>query len=244
MLLSEANTGRIRSTVHLPFKLEEQIVLDVDRLHALLQLGGTRSLRITSNQDGETSQTSFSVIGVNSGGSAMAGKTEMKIIPTFTNSVDKAPDKRLTKQASWQDMKVSFNVAELKKRILTSNEDVREPALWAKEIDLGLRVSITQAGEQHLLTFGRDPSDKLRNSGWFVFGALSAATGGVNSLIRYAAITMPLHLALDSFLNGVEKPGSGQRLGLFRGWEFDRAVVLGMYALAGPVARENFKKIK
>ena len=139
---------------------------------------------------------------------------------------------------------VSFNIVELKQRILASNEDVRKPARWAKEIDQGLKVSLTQAGEQHLLTFGSDPLDKLRHSGWFVFGALSAAVGGMDGLAWYVATSVPLHLALDSFAYGVEKSGSGQRLSLFRGWELDRAAVLGMYALAGPVARENFNKVK
>ena len=236
--LSQANTDRIRSTVELPFKLEDKVGLNVDRLHTLLQLGGTQSLRITSNPDGETSWTSFSVIGVNGDGSAAAGGVKTKMIPTFTNSVDRMPGSLLTKQALWQNMRVSFNVKELQKRILGGDGDVRQPTRWTKEIDRGLRTSVMQTGERNLLSFGYDSLDKLRNSLWYTFGAVAAATGGAAGVIPYAIVSIPLNLALESFRWGVEGPGRGFRLSLFRGWELDRWLALGMYELTGPVVQE------
>ena len=234
--MSEANTGRLRTTATLPFQLQEEVGLNVKRLHAICQVAGFRHLRIQNDPEGETSQSVPQIIGIDNNGTAIAGKAKIKKAHTF--HVDYSPTseyKKPWKQARWQNLTISLNTEEMKQRILLSDESVRDPTRWGEEINRALRKAATKEGVRHLVN-DLERFEKLLTL--FAFALVSsdeivdALAGNIEpkTVVPRIAFSFALLSAvmtgIDSLGYGREKPGGGRRISLFLGPELDRAVAL------------------
>ena len=236
MPMPEANTSRLRTTATLPFQLQEEVGLNIKRLHAICQVAGFRHLRIQNDSEGETSQAVPQIVGVDRDGTAMAGKAKIKKAHTF--HVDYSPTfeyKKSWKQARWQNLTISLNTEEMKQRILLSDESVRDSTRWGKEINGALKKAAIKGGVRHLVN-DLERFEKLLTLFGFALCSsseiMSALAGNIEPKTVVPRIAFSFALlgtvmtALDSLGYGREKPGGGRRISLFLGPELDRAVAL------------------
>ena len=234
--MSEANTGRLRTTATLPFQLQEEVGLNVKRLHTICQVAGFRHLRIQNDQEGETSQSVPQVIGIDNDGTAIAGKAKIKRAPTF--HVDYSPTSKYMeywKQSVWQNLTISLNTEEMKQRILLSDESVGNPTRWGEEINGALKKAAIKEGTRHLVKDFRRFEKLLTLFGFAAATSsemIDALTGNLepeaivpriaSSVVLFGTIMTGLH----SLTSGPERQGEGRRISLFFGPELDRAVAL------------------
>jgi len=118
--MSEAKTARVDSTgATLPFHLQERVGLNTKYLTTLMQIGGIGTLKIVSDNNGETSKTSATMVGFTRNGEAYAGKAKIDSVPSSNHNLTdiNSPD---PKQSSWPKLNLTLNIPEMKQRILRS----------------------------------------------------------------------------------------------------------------------------
>ena len=235
-----AQTSRLRTVARLPFSVEEDIGLNVQRLHQTMQVGGIRFLRIDSRSDEETSGVDVQIVGMNSRGGAYAGGAKEKMVPTCSSNQGNQNHEPMDKGSRWIDVDVHINAAEIKQRILHSGEDVRESESWAGHIDSGLKQALNQRGREHLTgkidSFNRFMmaiiygGDFLRacdaSFSDLVVGNFNPHLPKVNDFAFSVLFSGLFWTTWSSIEHGFEKPGQGRRISLFYGCELDRALLL------------------
>src|SRR5260221_13089202 len=240
--MSEANTDRITVTATLPFHLEKRIGLNTKYIHTLLQSGRIKDVKITSDQDGETSKAVTQIVGMGRDGSALAGKTKTNTIPTSNYNLDPKNNFYL-KQGSWPSLDIIMNVSEMKQRFLQFGEKVTDPKTWQKGIDQSIREAIIKSGTKHL-TSGLTRSEKFGSSGIlfaYSVGIVGFAYNQNLNTLAWASILATVTYLNEAMELGLEKPGSGLRFNLFMGKEIDRALALNVYGRLKPIAKSLSK---
>ena len=148
--LSDAVTPRLRVNVNLPFDLEERIGINTRKVHTLLQVGGVRHLKITS-ENGETSSSSLMVVGFNNKGEATAGSGNVDYVPTSSSKTEGFDD-GLYGRIIWKNSKIILNSEEIKRRLLLKDENVKNPEGWVPELNKAISSGIWNIGRSSLLT--------------------------------------------------------------------------------------------
>ncbi len=249
-----ANNERLRTAATLPFNIHKTVGIETNRVERLMQLSGIRSLQIVSDYDGERSNTSFQTVGINTDGSAIAGKGISKSVTEYTDNVniedDDYPNTR--KQATWVDLKMTLNIPEMTRMILDCGEKVTDSKIWAKMVDSSIRSSVRKNGTNFLLSRSKnnfetsfvtflflDDIAHACNIGFadFLFNqvnphALDPIKLSSNIILRGLMWTL-----FESLSNGKERPGSGRRFSFFYGLELDRAMALQFESRVGNVAK-------
>lgn len=236
--MSEANTDRIRTSVSLPFKLEEKIGLNVGRIETLLQLGGFADLKISQEEDKETSSVVPMVVGINNKGEAVAGKAKVKVIPISQESVHLGKD--LFRDSRWSNLDITLNIEELQQRLLESGNNIQKTISWVRDINQTLTRGIIRAGLRNLLSI-KDRTKEDWLAPLIYYGAWHANTlvgktfYGAEASTSWAIIANSVAAAaVYHFLSaivppGPERKGSGTRFSVFIDFELDRAI--GLFAL-------------
>ena len=245
--MPEANTSRLRTTATLPFQLQEEVGLNIKRLHAICQVAGFRHLRIQNDPQGETSQAVPQVVGVDHDGTAIAGKAKIKRASTFQAAYSPSPEYELLwKQARWQNLTISLNTEEMKQRILLSDENVRNPERWGEEINGVLKKAVIKEGVHHLVNDFKWYEKLLTLFGFAVFFSdeiVNALAGNLEpkTIVPRIAFSYALFgtlmTGLHSFLWGAERQGGGRRISLFYGLELDRAIALAVLTYTQRLAK-------
>jgi len=243
--LSEAQTERLRINLRLPFKLEEEIGLNVRRIQTLLQIGGIKCLKIKNDESLERSKSNMTVVGIGGRGEALAGIARSQDIPlsklclTGSNETD-------CKQAKWLHAEICLNTEEIKTKLLNNAKDVRKSGNWVRFIDKILKSNILKAGSQHLLgdLTTLDVIDSCTHYAavlyfyfnWPVFLGGPRSREGLTIIIALSAFRNLVFL--PATLGGFEQPMFGRRYSLFSGFEPDRALILSGLMACSTLARK------
>ena len=233
--LSEANTGRIRTTLTLPYHMEEEVGLNVKRTELLCQLGGIRSLSIKNNNNRPTPV----IVGVTNQGSALAGFAATESLVKFQNTSD---SRGIRQSACWSDLAVSMNSDEIRIKLDIEKKDVKDPKNWSKVIDISLKDSIASASFQNLverkaLTMGYALSMNAMLTTFMIIEIMQKNVPGMAyTFFNWQFIVK----SLDSVLYETEKPGRGKRwsLSIYEFPELDRKFVLDSFMLFSKLAKE------
>lgn len=241
--ISEANTPRIRTTATLPFHLEDRIGLDIEYLTRLIHIAGFQSIKVTTDNEGETSSTVVQTVGFGKNGTAIAGKGKINKVPTYSQKTENQSMSNPnwtsrfleTKHTIWPFLTVEINNNEIKQRILQSDQVVTNPSNWAIEINKAIKEAVRKEGMKNLVL----TKPKLWDFMWlgsFGISCVSIFNGGnpffsipFNELIRNLSVS-------EGFTN-IEnfQKGQGYRLSLFPGYELDRAIALQIHSRSKPI---------
>lgn len=210
---------RIRSSLDLPYNLNEQIGLNEKNIIRLLQLGGIGNIHISEFKNHSQRET---------------GKGNSLYRSTFPHSEE--GEDPFAKHSNWTSVNLQLNVSEIEKKVRESRLDYKNPDVWVAELQQHLLKAIVSIGIKNLLrlptpliqlfSVGLYTDDLLHLTRCYTEGLpyLTADTGG-NLFI------LPLcHLLISSLAYGKEKKGQGRRVSLFIGPEIDRATILLLYA--------------
>jgi hypothetical protein len=237
----------VRTHLPLPFHLDEQVGLDLGRIHTLLQIGGYKSLRINAKNDGDSGRNvTAQIIGVNSDGSAIAGAIKTKSRSSEEYSINQSPI-RLRKQSSWPDLTITLDQQELQRRILDGKDSVHNPKPWATELNTSIKKGLQRAGIKNLLGVPLHErvlwlSTYAIDTAFSISHTLGSKTPTLDYFITDAIGRMifvsTFYIFLDSLFSGPERAGNGRRLSVFRGWELDRAVALSAVGFMSTLVKE------
>lgn len=215
----EANTDRIRTVLSLPYHLEDRIGLDVSFIERMCQIAGISDIKIAMDRG----RVSPQIVGITSRGEAIAG-----FALTRTSEYSVSNDVRFpaaSPAGHWSSLEVGLREQEAVMLIEAENKDVKNPEVWAKLIDKGIKKGIVYSGAENLLR--RHPLQ------YFV---PTLATGVILHDIAtgyyLGGAWLSLWEVMDKFALfhefGVERSGEGARwsLSLWSGPEVDRMIVL------------------
>lgn len=230
--IAEVQTDRITIEGRLPYQLDQQLGIREKHLTRLLQLGGISHITVVFDHNGDTTKTLTQAVSVNSDGSATAGATRVKSVDLSTSS--SKSDEAKSKQSAWIDTEATINVAEMQQRILHNDERVTNPKAWKAGLDTAISSAVTRESIKHLLELPQ----------LFEYGVDGLGAYAVHTMITVMAVShkqgdeIPifalkqmmfagiLATVLQSFSDGIERPGKGRRFSLFFGVEIDRAILL------------------
>lgn len=245
--LSQVNTDRIRSTLSLPFRLEEQIGLDTRKVELLSQIAGISHIKIQNENPARTTQVFPQVMGIDGQGTAVSGAAEVSKVPTFNTSYFVGEEGKY-KSARWISLNIAINTEETKNVLLKSDQVVNRPNPWAKEINRAIKKSIIESGIRHLIS-NPEKLDKLLSVLTYSFQVLSVSLGVtagrlepqqvLPELIKVSIEMGIVWTFLRPILDGFETSGKGSRWTVVVGPEIDRAIVLYLAAsLSKPLAKK------
>lgn len=249
--MPEAQTERIRTSATLPFGVEKDIGININKLHRIMQLGGVSCLKISSEQNGDVSKSDVDIVGLDSQGNALAAKTKVNYVPTCSSKYVLEKNNENDKQACWIDMSVTFNTEELKQRLLHSGKKVNESKNWSIEIDKALKKQIVKNCSIHLTSgfntlqttimgfiYGLDLLSSMD------MGLANIKAGTVNphlpvigKLLYELTLTGTVFSAVNSIYYGVERKRTGRRLSFFYGFEIDRLALLVLNTSTSTLAK-------
>lgn len=240
--IAEANTRFVRTDLSLPFNQEEKIGLNIQRLHALMQIGGACSLKIINDSTNETSSVQSSVLGFDTQGNAFAGKSKMNNVPISSSEMRDQYDWYIEKQARWINLDIKINTEEIKQRLLQSGKIVTEPKNWSISIDQSLKRQIAKNCGEHLIGHF-NIKDKLYTG--FLLSMCSLPLlitdfPNSRSLTTYLSFFIRQSMiwtVFDSLRYGVEKSHQGRRASIFYGFEFDRLALLYLLTNTSTLAK-------
>jgi len=244
--MPEAQTRRLRTKVKLPFAIEESIGINVKHTQALCQVSGLRHLTIKNQENPEVSNTINVVVGINEQGVGLAGKGIIKKVPTFEHEAQRSTSENFFyKNAIWQDLTISLNTKEVKQRILGSEEDVRNVAKWATELNDALTKGIVRTGLKQLLINLRK-FDLIMPSVVHLTTLSVLLRGDIGNFLYWFIQDAGLWSFLGTMASSFEnfKEGEGHRLSMFVNFELDRALALlvmagGLQPLAKKINQEE-----
>jgi hypothetical protein len=222
--LSEVDTKRVKTTLSLPYHIEEEIGLDIKRTELLCQLGGIASITIRNDE----SRTTPVIVGITKDGNALAGFSATDSLAKFQNP---NISKNLPYSISWSRLDVSINIDEIRTKLDKQKKDVKNPDNWSKVINNSLKDSIASASFQNLI------KRRATDLGLSILINAPLTTG----IIAYGYMTKDILAIFPLFLGlqigekissiskyGFEKSGEGKRLSLsiMEFPELDRKFVL------------------
>lgn len=245
--IPEANTGRIRSTVVLPFRLEEQIGLNTKKIEVLCQIAGISHLKIQNEEQGRTTQVVPQILGVDGQGTAVSGAASVSKVPTFRNSHESG-EPTIFKPERWAGVTIRINSEEIKNRLLKADQIVNKVDPWAKEINSALKRSIRDSGVRHLMSLEGFEKivpviiyslDIFLASGEIWKGAPEQFLPNLIYQATFSGVYWNFYRSV--FGSGPEKKGRGSRITMSLGPEIDRVAVLYLASLGRPVAKKLAK---
>ncbi len=242
--ISQAETDRVRFNLSLPsFVDQDQILVNLRRVHTMCQIGGIRYLRVEGDAQSEVSSSTPLVLGVDSSGHAFAGlKAERTSVPEFTTDHNNRSGRSLY-QSRWVDGIVTLNLAEISEKIQQEKKwrnGLRSPDAWSHHLDKSLRGGITRIGGKHLM-FGIDKIGMA--SCLFQYGFAASTEAMMNTVPSVSHLAFKIGILtlffnfLYSAIYGPECSGRGTRLSLIYGPHFDRALLLKIMSLRGGLIR-------
>lgn len=211
----------------------ESIGVNVNRLKWLSHLGGIGHLRIDT-QDGDQTTYQPEITGIDTSGSATAGmkvvkqKASLSAAETSPNSTDRAIVRYSEYQ--WGDGHITLNATEMAATVLNKTRDsditVRQPDVWSRVIDKGLRKGISKVTEEQLLR-GVTLLSKVG------LGLVSMNVLGAVGIFPDADL-IPVGLLSSLYVQGIQSylawtdglPISERRLSLIPGYQIDRLTVV------------------
>lgn len=241
--MTDANTKRVRTSATLPFHLENEVGLNTKRIQTLLQIGGLRSIKISSKNDGERSSASLQTVGFGKDGSALAGIGKVSVVPTYSDSLEPLEFSAESKQKYWPSLNLTLNNNELKQRMLQSDLRVSDPANWANEIDKAIKKAVRHVGTKNLLDMSKTNfGEKLFLANHLL--ALTAFTFSpdhdASRLVFWELMRIGLYSNLFTDIENFQR-GEGYRLSILPGLELDRAIILQIATRAKLVAKDISK---
>ncbi len=236
--IPEVNSDRLRFQVTYPFGLEENIGVRVSRVETLCQIAGFNKLIFQSEDKDTTSSVQSAIVGMTASGTAMAGKTRVKMIPPFTYKQDEdshgEPQQDMMKKHSiWPDLEVKINVSEIKQRLNLLKKPVKDVVVWSAHTNSALKKSIVRAGVYHLIA-DMDIHD-IAYAG-ILNGVISTGVKFFSDPLYCFFIFSSVFTIKEFVEYGIETRGSGRRISLFLGPEVDRALALATLTLVQPLA--------
>lgn len=242
--IPEANTERIRASLVLPFRLEEQVGLNTRKIELLSQIGGISHVKIQNDEQSGTTQTIPQVVGIDGQGTAISGATKVSKVPSFRSSHES--DTSRYKTSRWAELTIRINSEEIKNRLLKTDQIVNMPDPWAKEINSAIKKSILNSGVKHLMSLER--YEKFLAVFLYSLDVLLSTSLVVRAgtpeqflpeIINQAILTGIFWNIFKPILgDGLEGKGRGSRLSISMGPEIDRAAVLYLASLGKPIAKK------
>jgi hypothetical protein len=194
-------------------------------------LAGIHSLQIHTDDEGETSQTNVSIVGMGQNGEALGGKAKSKAVSLEDHEISTSPlDKTLCHQGAWVDGQIHLNIPEVKQQLLHSGQSLKDPIAWSSIIDTAIKSGIRKIGNNHLLKDFRG-LDIGTLGPTYALGILSAIRYDLNtyaSLTALSAINIGENAVISCLENNFEHSGGGRRWSLVPGPELDRALIFNV----------------
>lgn len=223
---------RIISSVEFPFGLHKKIGIDADRTMQLMQLAGVATMDLTNTKTMETSKPVFgprNTTGINSDGSATSGigiENEVKPSIININKIGSFP----AKHASWSELKIAFNPAEISQRIRLNGGVVTKTDNWAEEVDKAIKKAVRTSATKNLIFSGNNFERALFT---YLYAQTAIKMTSDIATLPFSPILvvgeisrllMPglLNQILNVLIEGKERPGRGTRLSMFYLAEIDR----------------------
>ena len=180
----EQPLDKVRITLNLPPLVDQdRIGVNLARIDSLCRLSGIENLIVLGKTDEETSKVIPLVVGVNSDGSAVASKSLVKTdVPPY-NSVFSGEEGYMSSRNI--KLRININVDEVAQRAAEAKMGVRDPKVWAQNVDEGLRHSIRSVGTDNLI---RNP-DRFTKGFYLISLPLNAGINSVSDLINNGHLT-------------------------------------------------------
>lgn len=219
-------TDRVNFNIPFPTWLEtDRIGVDLRRTLGLMTLGGIRSLTMTQAKTDEENSVSMPVIvGINTDGSALAGKAKAARKTLYHSGLSLQREFFPLHNCMWTNLGIRLNTDQIQKEITSASNNLRQPDSWTPYLDRVLRESIRKGGTHHLL------------KGHTVFRAFFAL---INNSLYLSALRDPKVIlgvyfgwfAMGLFLELRTKElsssaGCRYRATIIPGYEIDRAALL------------------
>lgn len=227
--LPEANTDRIRTNVSLPFSMQDNIGIDLNKVTSAMQLVGIRHLKIETFQ-GDTSKANLQITSFNDRGEATAGAAKSQTVPQI-DSNGSSPDEHWLSQVKWLDLTIRLNTEEAKRRILEAGGVVNRPDEWSRLLNDGVKSELRSKAFRHqfelnYLQFLYTALPIVFNLDEFV-KANSIEEGALN-FISNVALLSAFYTFLDILFSrgDIEGPGHGRRLSLTTAPQIDRLALM------------------
>lgn len=250
--IQEANTPRLRTTLSLPFGVEDSIGINVKQIQRLSQIAGIRHVRIKNDENAQITSGPGMIVGADVSGTAILGRGITTRVPTYNQELQPTTkSKNFYKNADWENLTISLNTKEIKQRILGEDKDVRDSHRWATELNSAVTSGIVRAGVKHLVTnltkmqAGLTLLVHANNFGRLLTGDIA---GYVRTTITDAAIfnfigpTSRRRYGYGSGSVGFEnfEKGEGYRISMFTNFQIDRAIFLLLMSTLQPLAKEIY----
>jgi hypothetical protein len=147
--LGDLEESRLIWRVNLPdYAPAENILVNVDRINKLAWLGGMESLRVSS-YDGNTTQVSAEIGGIDNNGTATA-VMKGAVAKAKTFEVDNAAQSASLQRYGWSKNRVNLNIPEIDERVARST-NLRDPNEWSKQLNKALKPAIRESSWQSLI---------------------------------------------------------------------------------------------
>lgn len=146
--IDEAHTDRIRFVSEFPYVDKKQIGVNLNRIQQIMDLGGIRSLRVSTVEKKEESH-SPTVVGFDSQGGAYAGKTSSRTIGETHEYEGKVHRDKESGFSPVVDLTINLNTVEMSGRI-SRKEGVRSADAWSREIDRIVKKGMRDSGTRVL----------------------------------------------------------------------------------------------
>lgn len=229
---------------------DDKVGINVQSTAGFVSLCGMKHVTIRNvRSSGENVSIGSSV--VNTDGSLTASSIQTQAPSMFDTRITRPRYLPLYTNSQWSESELLVNLEAMKNNVM-SKGPVREPSAWANQLDMTLRHGFRNIGTRHLLT---EVSMRQRLCA-VVFGN-SNVFFQASRLISELPTHTPLSFTLDALkslgihaviMNGVNtatagiensREGSGHRLSLFPGIEWERAAWLQVATrIRGTIGKE------
>ena len=233
-----------RLKIELPFPSwinEEEIRINTRRVEALMQLGGISRTRVVGYHERDAGASEVQIVGINSAGSALAGKSGLRKIELYRTEADERSGQYHTLHNSdWMNLRLKVNMDAVGRKIIGNGANLKETGTWASEIDGILKTAIRNEGKKHLFALESNVQkiftiyiNAISNYLSYTHVYISiisrgteAQTSDLGGLASQVAMNFALWTFMQSAFNGFEQGGKGYRISMLPGFEIDRAMVL------------------
>lgn len=219
--LPDANTNRVRTTLKLPYHLEDQIGLNLHSIETLCQIAGITDIKIFQNTDKVQPQ----IVGITSYGAAFAGASRTSVDRfSISNRIDDfikgAPC------GQWSHLEIGIREQEAVALLESQKKDIKDPKNWSALLDAGIKNGIISSGAETLIK--RNPKNLIYSLVYAAYVANNIAAKDYKDLFTVLALLGAADKAVAIKVFGPERSGEGARWSLFLDGvpELDRMAVL------------------
>lgn len=228
--LPDAQSEKIRINLDLPSFIDKhKIGLNLSATESMMQMGGVKHLRISTETEGETTSQEVNIVGFTNQGEAFAGKAKTTNIPTAQYDSDLNNDGRnmISHCSEWINVNTTFNIDELATRISQDkrwSEGIRSTDAWASYLNKDIKKSIAKEGTHHLV-FGLTRSQLLYMA---IMDVPFPPYNNISHVIHSFLLGNTIGNVLGHVLAKLNAEDA--RYSLFFGPEVDRAAILNIMA--------------